>query len=151
MRPLLIGILALAGAAALPRSAEAFCRTTSTPEQCNQWRRSGNATPGACCPFGNPLFWRSACVGYSLQEDASRHVELARASETVALAFSKWTSLQCKTGKGKGSAKRVSIDVRDLGPVACDEVNYTSTGRNQNVIIFRDEGWGTTTPTTRSV
>lgn len=131
----------------LPRSAEAFCRTTSAPERCNEWRRKGGK---GCCPYGQPLYWRSACVGYSLQKDGSRYVNLARASETVALSFAKWTSLRCPTrGDRSSSARRdagsgsdrVSIDVRDLGPVACDEVNYEPEGPNQNVIVFRDDGW----------
>jgi hypothetical protein len=36
---------------------------------------------------------------------------------------------------------RVSIDVRDLGPVACDQVRYNSDGPNQHAIIFRDDTW----------
>jgi hypothetical protein len=35
----------------------------------------------------------------------------------------------------------VSIDVRDLGPVACDQVQYNSDAGNQHVILFHDDVW----------
>ena len=54
-------------------------------------------------------------------------------------AFTKWTGTSCPT-EGTGRS-RVSIDVRDLGPVDCGEVNYNQNGANQNVIVFRDDNW----------
>jgi hypothetical protein len=35
----------------------------------------------------------------------------------------------------------VSIDVRDLGPVDCDLVQYNSDQPNQHVILFHDDVW----------
>jgi hypothetical protein len=58
-----------------------------------------------------------------------------------AAAFAKWTSLNCVAAPGLGGSERVSIDVRDLGPVACDLVQYNQTQANQHVIIFHDNVW----------
>jgi hypothetical protein len=111
--------------------------------------------PGSCVPDGFdaycasldppakalPVWWRNACVGYDLQQDASAQVPYATASQMVAQAFAKWTSIQCATTDASGGAAgsaRVSIDVRDLGPVQCGLVQYNSDQGNQHVIVFRD-------------
>jgi hypothetical protein len=132
-------MLFLGATFAMPRSAEAFCRTTTAPDECNAWRKAGGT---GCCPYGLPLYWKNACVGYSLQKDASRYVTLKKATAQVAQAFERWTSLECNgTVTGDGGVDRVSVDVRDLGPVTCDEVRYETNGPNQNVIVFRDDAW----------
>ncbi len=56
------------------------------------------------------------------------------AVELFAEAFAKWTSTTCVPGKDG----RVSINVTNLGPVACDKVQYNSDQGNQHVIIFYD-------------
>jgi len=93
-----------------------------------------------------PLFWRNHCVSYDIHTDAngqvSNQVSYEVASQIAASSFSKWTLVECPVGGGQG---RVSIDVRDLGPVACDEVNYNEDQGNQHVIIFRDDGFTSTT------
>jgi hypothetical protein len=87
-----------------------------------------------------PVWWRNACVSYDIQKDASRQVPYATASKMFASAFAKWTGTACPTGGDGGS--RLSIDVRDLGPVDCDLVQYSSDQGNQHVIIFHDDCWG---------
>ena len=89
--------------------------------------------------MGNPLFWHNSCVGYSVQRSASRQVAFEDAANAISIAFTKWTGTSCPT-EGTGRS-RVSIDVRDLGPVDCGEVNYNQNGANQNVIVFRDDHW----------
>jgi hypothetical protein len=42
---------------------------------------------------------------------------------------------------GGGGTGKVSIDVRDLGPVACAQVQYNSNAGNQHVIVFHDDVW----------
>lgn len=116
------------------RGANAFCRTTTVPVVADFQPR-----PGRCWKEGLPLFWRSACVGYSVQRSASRQVDLATASEVAASAFSQWTAASCASDAAGSS--RTSIDVRDLGPVDCAEVAYSQTSGNQNVIVFRDDAW----------
>jgi MYXO-CTERM domain-containing protein len=114
------------GAAA--RRAEAYCRTTTSkvppdydPAECGCWT------------YGLPLYWSNACVSYDIQQDASSEVPYAAAASAIATAFSKWTSTTCSADAGTG---RVSIDVRDFGPVACGKVEYDQYGPNQHVILF---------------
>ncbi len=116
-------------------TASAFCRTST------QGLR-GECTIGGdeCCTVGKPLFWKNACVGYSMQKDASKQVSLNDAQQAITRAFTKWTGTSCTTD-GSGQS-RVSIDVRDLGPVACGNVEYNKEGANQHVIVFRDTVWG---------
>jgi hypothetical protein len=85
-----------------------------------------------------PLWWQTACVGYDIQQNASIQISYDDAATDIALAFTRWTSTTCAGSHGEG---RVSIDVRDLGPVACDEVQYNQYGPNQHAIIFRDNEW----------
>jgi len=115
--------------------ASAFCRTmsqavdpsfTPTPEQ-------------PCWTGGNPLYWKNACVGYSIQENASRQVSFDDAARVMAAAFSQWTNASCPTTTA-GSSK-ASIDVRFLGAVGCHQVQYNQNGGNANVIMFDDDGW----------
>jgi MYXO-CTERM domain-containing protein len=113
--------------------AVAFCRTTTVPVPADFDPVNG------CWNEGNVLYWTNACVGYSLQKDASKSVSLDAAGQGIANAFAKWTGTACPTD-GTGSS-RVSIDVRDLGPVECDLVQYNQDQPNQHVIAFRDDHW----------
>jgi MYXO-CTERM domain-containing protein len=115
------------------RDAAAFCRTTTVPVSADYDPVNG------CWNQGNVLYWANACVGYSLQHDASRSVSFDAAGQAIANAFAKWTGTACPTD-GTGSS-RVSIDVRDLGPVQCDQVQYNQDQPNQHVIVFRDDHW----------
>ncbi len=86
-----------------------------------------------------PLWWRSQCVGYSLQKSAGTRVSYEDASRAVHSAFAAWTNATCPTN-GIGPSQ-VSIDSRDLGAVVCDENGYNRAAPNQNVISFRDQSW----------
>jgi hypothetical protein len=116
-----------------PAAAHAFCRTTTATLPADYDPSEG------CYDQGNVLWWRNACVGYSLQQNASRQVTLAQAEQAIATAFAKWTGTACP-GDDAGLS-RVSIDVRDEGPVTCDSVQYNQTSPNQHVILFRDDVW----------
>jgi hypothetical protein len=86
-----------------------------------------------------PIWWRNSCVSYDVQEDASRQVPYDTAVQDFATAFSKWTSVSCADAAlGSGA---VSIQVVNLGPVACDQVQYNRDQGNQHVIIFHDTDW----------
>jgi MYXO-CTERM domain-containing protein len=140
---------ALVPAVLFPRPASAFCRTTTCPLPSDF-----SPSPGSCAPPNFlqycqslmppvkplPLWWRNHCVSYDLHEDAngvvSGQVATDVATQIAAESFSKWTGTVCGT-----AGARVSLDVRDLGPVSCDEVNYNSDQPNQHVIIFRDQGF----------
>jgi MYXO-CTERM domain-containing protein len=116
------------------REAYAFCRTTTVSVPADFQPRAD-----ACWTQGNPLFWKNACVGYSIQKDASRQVSYDDASLAITRAFTKWTNATCVTDGTGGS--RVSIDVRDLGPSDCNVVQYNQDYPNQHLIVFRDDTW----------
>jgi hypothetical protein len=121
-------------AASAPGAASAFCRTTTVSVA-----PDFQPSPTKCWDQGVPLFWRNSCVGYNVQRNASRQVAYEDAANGISMAFTKWTGTACPTdGTGRS---RVSIDVRDLGPVDCGDVHYVSGGPNQNVIVFRDDKW----------
>jgi hypothetical protein len=79
-------------------------------------------------------------VSYDIQQNASKQVPYDVADQMFAAAFAKWTSIDC-AGTSASPTGRVSIDVRDLGPVACDLVQYNQDQGNQHVIIFHDDVW----------
>ena len=129
--------LSVALAVALASSANealAFCRTTTVKSPPDY-----DAVGAGCWDKGVPLFWRNACVGYSMQRSASRKISYEDAANALSTAFTRWTGATCPT-EGTGRS-RTSIDVRDLGPADCANVEYKSGVANQNVIVFRDETW----------
>ncbi len=139
MRRSSVATAAIASAIALASvvtsgDAAAFCRTTTSPVPADF-----QPSAAACWTNGLPLWWRNACVGYSLQKDASRQISYDDASRIIFAAFLKWTSTACPSD-GTGSS-RVSIDVHDEGAVACGTVQYNSDQPNQHVIVFRDDTW----------
>ena len=124
-------MLAAAALATLlvPTAARAYCRTTTQPLPANYSPSRG------CFTDGLFLYWRNACVSFSIQEGASRTIPFDVARRIVSDAFATWTSAKCANGVPVG------ISVQDFGPVACDEVRYNSNSANQNLIVFRDDGW----------
>jgi hypothetical protein len=92
------------------------------------------------CYTGNPpgaaktLYWKNACIGFSVQAQASRYVPLDVATRIVNQAFTDWTSVPCAGGK-------VGIEAVDNGPAECAEAATNVYQPNQNSIIFRDDAW----------
>jgi MYXO-CTERM domain-containing protein len=125
--------IALAALAVSP-PLSAFCRTTTSNVPADY-----DPAMSGCWMHGDPLYWVTACVSYDIQQNASKSISYDQAAAGIAQAFSQWTSVACPTN-GTGPS-RVSIDVRDLGPVACDLVQYNQDGPNQHAIIFRDNDW----------
>lgn len=102
----------------------------SDSDECKNVQKASNA----------PLWWRTSCVGYDLNEGASKRVPLDAFGAAAASAFGAWVGAICSTNGSVSS--RVSIDVRDLGPVPCARATYDKTGGpNQNVIVFHDDVW----------
>ena len=118
-----------AGALLAPRAVSASCRTTTTPIPANYSPTRG------CFTDGLPLFWKGACVGYSVNDAASKRIPLETATNVIDAAFASWNGVACAGGSPVG------ITASNLGPAACDEVRYNTRGPNQNVIIFRDTKW----------
>lgn len=114
--------------------ARAYCRTKTVKAPADY-----DSTMSGCWEPGVPLFWRNACLGYSIQRSSSRRISYEDAADALSTAFTRWTGATCPTdGTGRS---RTSIDVRDLGPADCTKIEYVSGVPNQNVILFRDETW----------
>ncbi|KYF60180.1 protease, partial [Sorangium cellulosum] len=124
--------------------APAYCRsnTCKVPELCLQ-----DDLPRGDC---KPLRWTGDCIGFSIQEDASREVSYQQISEVVEAAFRTWQEAPCPGGGTPG------LRVLNLGPVACGEVELNARdGKTQlvdglvpgnaNVVVFRDMDWLATT------
>lgn len=133
---LVAGVALTTVALATPRPARAFCRTMTEKAPADY----DAVANGGCFDKGVPLFWRNSCVGYNIQQAASRKVSYEDASNLISTAFTRWTGATCPTdGTGRS---RASIDVRDLGPVECGKVEYLKSGQaNVNVVVFRDDTW----------
>ncbi len=124
--------LAVLGVVVTPAPARAFCRTMTV-------KQAADYKEATCFAEGVPLWWRNACVGYSVFDPPSRLVAYNEAAEAFSTAFTRWTGVSCPTAGGGRS--RPSIDVRDLGPVHCGAVQLKSGVPNQNVVTFRDDAW----------
>jgi hypothetical protein len=85
-----------------------------------------------------PVWWRTACIGYDLNQNASHYVPYDVASQAVADAFGVWRQAGCSAD----GSMHPSFDVRDLGPIPCASAFYDMNGGpNQNVIVFHDDVW----------
>lgn len=109
-------------------NAEAFCRSTTSALPLGQ-------SSSQCYAAGLPLFWRGACIGYSVHDAASTRISLQTAEPIIDSAFAVWNQVHCSRGGVVG------ISASNVGPVRCGEVQYRVNGPNQNVIIFRDASW----------
>lgn len=109
--------------------AKAFCRSTTVllPPSYNPQRRG-------CFTDGAPLFWRGACVSYSVQKDATTYIPLDVAQATIDRSFATWNAATCAEGA-------VGIHAVPRGPVECSEVRYNRDGPNQNLVVFRERSW----------
>ena len=117
-----------------PAAAQAYCRTASCPEHEAAWQVCTPETPdGSDC--GEPLWWRSRCIGFTLQKDASSQVDLATAQKVFEEAFATWMNASCESGG------HPSIAVEYQGPVECDVQEYNKEKGNANIIMFRDDSW----------
>ena len=110
--------------------ASAFCRTTTVALPPNY-----NPASRGCFTQGLDLFWSNACVGYMINQSASREVPLADAKRIIDAAFETWNSVRCPTGHPIG------VTVSDLGTAECGQVRYNGNSPNQNLIVFRDTSW----------
>jgi hypothetical protein len=125
-----------------------YCRTTTCEPPLGYPTADGQCEPpgwsdSETCTKNKesnaPVWWRSACIGYDLNVAASRDVSYDAFKSAAAGAFLAWTTASCPSDEAASS--RVSIDVRDLGPVTCAAAKYDKVGANQNVITFHDDAW----------
>lgn len=98
-----------------------------------------------CDDTGRPLYWASKCLSFSVQRDASRTIDLTTARSIAQKAFDQWKNVQCPADpvacSGPFDRGAPSVEVKDVGPVSCDCVEYNGKVGNANVIMFRDAGW----------
>jgi hypothetical protein len=114
---------------ALPQTASAFCRTTTVPVPANYSPSRG------CFTDGLVLYWKNQCVSYSMNKAASKTIPFATAKPVIDQAFATWMAATCSSGD------KLGIAFSATEPVDCAEVRYNQNGPNQNVIVFRDNGW----------
>ncbi|HEX4337962.1 MAG TPA: matrixin family metalloprotease [Polyangiaceae bacterium] len=120
----------VAGTCLVASDGHAFCRKT-TCRDCPLDPDTG------CTVGGQPLVWPGACVSYALSRQASKQVSLAAAEKIAAQAFDAWQSVTCP-----GTGEPPSIDVSEaLGRTGCSLAEYSRTGANANVVLFRDDTW----------
>lgn len=131
LRLAFVGATLLATAALSEGVAEAYCRTTTVlPPSSYDPRKS-------CWTDGKALFWKNRCLGFSVNQAASKQVGYDDAVDLVTKGFAAWSSADCD-----GAGAHPSLEARNNGPVTCDVVEYSKNGaRNQNAIIFRESGW----------
>jgi MYXO-CTERM domain-containing protein len=135
MRPRDLGVglaLLLLG---LPRQASAFCPAmTCDPTDAEQNCQIDARTK--CVKSGQPLFWSSNCVTFSIQKDAAPRagIDYAAAKASVERAFDAWTSADCG---GRGPSLRFTLSE----PVTCDASEYSLDHHNANIIVFRENEW----------
>jgi len=110
--------------------ADAFCRTTTKALPPNY-----NPTQG-CYVDGLPLFWKNACVSYSINQAGSERIPFDVATAVIDKSFARWSNAKCAD-----TGEKVGIDVSNIGPSACTEVRYNPNSPNQNLIVFRDTSW----------
>jgi hypothetical protein len=112
-------------------SASAFCRSRTCKDEggyfCDR--------EGSCIVEGHELFRSSSCTSYAIQEagSAENGIDDAEFNEIVREAFDRWLTADC------GGGERPSIDVRGLGSVACEDVDYNTNSGNVSVFVFRDD------------
>lgn len=111
--------------------AQAYCRTVT-----EALPASYNPVSKGCYTQGLFLYWKNACVSFSINQSASADVPYATAQTIIDQAFARWTNATCA---GTGAAPGIAAS--DYGPSTCAEVRYNKDSANQNLIVFRDTTW----------
>src|SRR5882762_1291359 len=113
--------------------AEAFCRTVTEPIPAFFDPQATGCFTGS--ETAKVLYWKNACIGYSLARAASSQIDLETATSVAAAAFEAWSGATCAGGGNP------SIEAINEGPVDCTLVEYNKLGPNQHLIVFRDDVW----------
>lgn len=109
--------------------AAAFCRSTTC-------KGASCGVDAQDCPAsGAKLWWRTACVGYSLQRNGTQNLPMDKVKEAVRGAFQAWSDVDC------GSGKSASMTFGERPDTGCITSEFNSGGPNVNVLIFRDNDW----------
>jgi hypothetical protein len=133
MRPKTLIALTTLGAVPLlfAPAAAAFCRITTIETVAD-----GDDTTACYDTTHPPVWWRSACIGLSVEASGSKYASYAAVD---ALLFQKvvpnWVNADCPGGG------HPSIALFDLGPETCDEQQANLYGPNTNAVLFHDDAW----------
>src|SRR5262245_3350630 len=129
-----VGVLALLAALSpgAVREAQAYCRSSTCQPDPELGIQGAVCEPPQETDCGVPLRWERDCMGYTVQQDASKEISLKTAQKTLAAAFATWEAADC----GKGGP---GIHAVDMGTVECDRVEYEPNGGNANILLFRDD------------
>ena len=110
------------------RDAGAYCRATT----CDT---SGvRCDPPTAEDCGEPLHWKRACIGISVQEDGTGQLVRKDVRGALLAAFAAWETADC-------GDTTPSLHIEDLSYVGCSRIEYNSNGGNANALIFRDGTW----------
>lgn len=124
------------GALAIPRTADAFCRTTTVPVPAD-FSPSG----GTCFTQGEPLYHPSQCVTYEVATAGVGAITARVIADSFARAFASWSAPNAFCLPGVTVVQVGTVE----GPV---EVGYKANapGENANVVGFVAGPWphGTT-------
>lgn len=110
--------------------ARAYCRTTTVPPP------SSYDSSRGCYEEGLPVFWRNACVGFSINSAGSAKLPPADTERAIRLGFAAWGESICPD-----SGAALGLSIVELGSSTCSEVRFNERGPNQNVVVFRDDVW----------
>jgi len=137
LRQFALSLAGLTVGVLLSPNATAFCRETTcyvspAPSGC-----VGSADANGCSNEGNPLHWSQPCLSFSVQMAGSVKLQIGADlfERQVRTAFDSWSTVICSGG---GSPK---FSVVTYPQAACTEVGFRDQGPNQNLWVFRDDGW----------
>jgi hypothetical protein len=126
---ILTGLAVLAAAGPV----SAFCRSTTCSGDCAR-----NADE--CKTEGQPLFWTTECIGFSLQSDGSEFIPFPEFERVAMDSFVAWTEVDC------GGTGVATMAFERLQDASCHQAEYNPDGPNANVIMFQDTRWQYTSP-----
>jgi hypothetical protein len=112
------------------REASAFCRSTTCSGDCP-------TDDNGCPSTGQPLFWPTSCVGFSLQKNGTQSLDFADVRLAIQQSFQAWSEVPCPDKSGSAATMTFS----ELDDVSCRTSEYNAKGQNVNVILFKDDDW----------
>lgn len=119
----------------LPRPAQAFCRAMSC-DPADAAQHCNTDTQTQCVLSGQPLYWSSSCVTFSVQKDGAPQagISYSEARDSVERALTAWTNADCG---GQQPSLRFALS----DAVRCDLSEYNRDHKNANIVMFREGEW----------
>lgn len=125
-----LALLASCALLASPRTARAFCRSTTEPTPADY-----RPEQAGCFTDGTTLFWRSSCLTYRVQSGVDGF-PIALVEPIVEAAFAPWGAANATCTPSMSFSDGGSIDVVE-GQVA----RVFTDRQNENLIGFRTQSW----------